>query len=293
MSASRSRPGFARPNRNPGDTPLVSTPRAAITGLQALVEGMRLLRRERTLWPLAVAPVALAVAAVSIAATIISAYSAELFALLTDWMPVLEAGAWYTWIWIGPGKAVLTLVGWLFFAAASAAAVAAAFLCANVLAAPFLDALSRKTEELVSGSVAESGQSIWSEAWRSVVSELQRIVFFVSVWAVLTAVSFIVPGAQLVTPFILVGFTILFLPLEYSSYALDRRAVSFSERRSWIFGNLAMMVAFGSGAFVTFLIPGLNFLMIPTLVVAGTLLTLRRGPATATNPSSSGHLVDR
>ena len=40
----------------------------------------------------------------------------------------------------------------------------------------------------------------------------------------------------------------------------------------------AMLICFGSAAFVTFLVPGLNFLMLPVLVVAGTQLALRRLP---------------
>jgi len=38
------------------------------------------------------------------------------------------------------------------------------------------------------------------------------------------------------------------------------------------------MVGFGGAAFGTGLVPGLNFLMLPTLVVAGTLLVLRYPP---------------
>ena len=38
------------------------------------------------------------------------------------------------------------------------------------------------------------------------------------------------------------------------------------------------MAGFGGAAFVTLLIPGLNFLMLPALVVAGTLLALRLPP---------------
>ena len=38
------------------------------------------------------------------------------------------------------------------------------------------------------------------------------------------------------------------------------------------------MVGFGAAAFASFAVPGLNFLAMPVLVVAGTLLALRIGP---------------
>jgi uncharacterized protein involved in cysteine biosynthesis len=45
------------------------------------------------------------------------------------------------------------------------------------------------------------------------------------------------------------------------------------------------MVGFGAAAFVICLVPGLNLLLIPGLVVAGTLLALRHPPAVVADKS--------
>jgi len=45
-----------------------------------------------------------------------------------------------------------------------------------------------------------------------------------------------------------------------------------------------LMAGFGSGAYLAFLVPGLNFLAMPLLVVTGTLLALRYPPAAAGPP---------
>ncbi len=88
----------------------------------------------------------------------------------------------------------------------------------------------------------------------------------------------LIPGAQ---PFALAGaalFTMLFLPLDYTGYVLDRREVRFRQRRAWVWGHRQTMLGFGAAALVSLLSPGLNFLCLPWFVTAGTLLALEVGP---------------
>ena len=254
-----------------------------IEGVRLLVEGLSLLLRERRLWALAAMPVLLTVTAVVATTVLLYEYAAPLHSLLTGWMPRPEATAWYTWIWIAPAKLLLAATGALFFALAAAMSMAIAFLLANVAAAPFLDALSRRVEALLTGAVADAGENglraLWSEGKMAIVGDLQRLLFLVALSLGITAVALIVPGGQVAAPLLLAGVTALFLPLQYAGYALDRRRVPFRGRRGWILARWPLMLAFGGTAFLTFLVPGLNFLMIPALVVAGTLLVVRHPPA--------------
>ena len=70
----------------------------------------------------------------------------------------------------------------------------------------------------------------------------------------------------------------LALPLDYASYTLDRRRLTFAEKRQWVFERIPTMVGFGSGAFLVCLVPGFNFVAMPVLVVSGTLLCLAQPP---------------
>lgn len=259
-----------------------------VTGVALVFEGLRLLLRDRRLWPLAAAPALLALSATLLAATLVYHYAGPLYGALTAWMPLPEAGAWYTWIWVGPAKLVLGLAGGLLFALATAMSLALSFLAANVAAAPFLDGLSRRVESIETGGVVESSEGglrgLWEDGRAALGGELRRLAFFALLTAAITVAGVVVPGGQLVAPPLLVGVTILFLPLEYSGYGLDRRRVPFRQRRRWIIGRWPLMIGFGGTAFLTFLVPGLNFLMLPALVVAGTLLALRHGK----NLSSGG-----
>lgn len=259
-------------------------------GLRLPLEAGRLLVKERRLWAPAAAPAGLSLLAISVAAWLLVAHAGDLYDWATAWMPTLEAADWYAWLWIGPGKAALAALGFLLFAAISGAALVLSFFLANIVASPFLDVLSQRVERIETGSVIEDGGAGWrgwlGDATRSLLEELRRAAFFLTIVGSLTLIGMLIPGSQLLTGPAMVGFAIFFLPLEYASYTLDRRRLSFRQKRSWLTANKAAVAGFGAAGFVTCLVPGLNFFAMPVLVVAGTLLALRRPPAQG-DPSSS------
>ena len=243
------------------------------------LEGARLLWRESELRRVAAAPVALAAVALLGALAAFVAFAPDVHAWIVDWLPQLEAGAWYTWLWVGPGKALFWVLGKLLLVALGGLAAVMALLVASVAAAPFHEVLSQRVERLATGAVEDQTEAGVSgaarEGVRAVREELRRLLFFVAVWAVLTAFGILVPGGQLVAPFAITLFTTLFLPLDYASYVLDRRRVSFARKRSWLRRHLGAALGFGGAALLLCAIPGLNVLAMPVLVVSGTLLALR------------------
>jgi uncharacterized protein involved in cysteine biosynthesis len=130
----------------------------------------------------------------------------------------------------------------------------------------------------VGAMAREAGRAVWEESKRTaafLAAQLGVTIFFL-----------VVPGGQVVAPFALALVTMLFLPLDYASYALDRRRVRFRERRLWMRQRAPLLLGYGAGAFAVFLVPGLNVLAMPILVTGGTLLALRHGPAGAAAPES-------
>lgn len=251
----------------------------ATAGLALHWEGLRLLRRERALWKLALVPFLIACGVCGATVVLLVAYLDVLYGFATDWLPVLEAGAWYTWLWIGPARLALALLGVSLTAALSALSVVTAFLVANLISSPFLDALSRRVEAVVAGRRDEVGGTgilgALRDGGRAMSEELRRLFFFLLVQGTIGLLGLLVPGGQLVAPVLMVLVTLMFLPLDYASYTLDRRHVRFRDKRRWILGHRLAMLGFGAGAFLTLLVPGLNFLAMPGLVVSGTLLALR------------------
>jgi CysZ protein len=256
---------------------------------------LRLLLRERRLWPLAALPLLLSVAAVVGAAGAVLAWSGEIRAFAFGLFPVLGAETWYAWLWVGPLRALFFLLGVALCAALAALAVVAAFALASLVASPFHDALARRVEEIVTGRVEaleEPGLAgVLRQATRAVREEARRLGFFAALGLSLGAVSLLVPGGQLVAGPALVLVSLLFLPLDYAGYTFDRRGVPFAERRRWVRRHLGPALGFGAAALLLCAVPGLNLLALPVLVVAGTLLALRHpiragapGARTATSP---------
>lgn len=264
------------------ESPLRSTARPlthATDGLAVHLEGLRLLRRERSLWKLALLPFGIALLTCSVTLALLVAYFDVLHGFVTGWMPTLEAEAWYHWLWVAPARVLGWGIGWVLTAAVAGLAMVIAFLFASVVSSPFLDALSRRVEAIVAGRVDElldSGvMGAVREGGRAMTEELRRLIFFLLLQGTVAFLGLVIPGGQLVAPVVMVAITVLFLPLDYASYTLDRRRIRFREKRRWILGNRLAMVGFGAGAFATLLVPGLNFLALPALVVSGTLLALR------------------
>jgi uncharacterized protein involved in cysteine biosynthesis len=258
------------------------TLRGAVSAFALPFEGGRLLLRERRLWSLALVSLLLSLAAFAAALGFLVAYAAEIHGAVTAWMPAVEATRWYTWVWVGPAKLGLGALGALLFLAVAGVCLVVAYVAASLLASPFHDALALRVERIVTGGaldVTESGVlGVLREGARAAREELRRFGFFLGVVGSLTALGLLVPGAQVLTGPAIMGFTLLFLPLDYASYTLDRRHVSFAEKRRWVWSQAPRMLGFGTAAFLTCLVPGLNFVAMPMLVVGGTLLALRFAP---------------
>jgi CysZ protein len=229
-----------------------------------------------------VAPIGFSLLAFAAAASVLVAHAGGLYEWVTLWVPTPEAASWYAWLWVGPAKAALAILGAVVFAVVAGLALLISFLVANVLASPFLDVLASRVELIETGVVEEDAPTgligTGADVLRSLREELRRALFFLAVVVSLALLGFVIPGAHLVTGPAIVGFAIFFLPLDYASYTLDRRRFSFRQKRTWLMANKPVVVGFGCAAFMICWVPGLNLLAIPLLVAGGTLLAIRNAP---------------
>ncbi len=252
-----------------------------LSGVRTFPRALRLLRQRRELWLLCTLPLATSLVAFGLAVVVFLANLDAAAALVGGWLAVADPEQSYAWIWVGPLRALAWLTRWVLLLAFAAAVYVLFTVVGGVLASPFLDELSARVERIASGEGIPPGPSglrgLLSSSGRAVVQEAKRTAFFVSVQAGLLALG-LVPGLQPLVVLAIPLFSALFLPLEYTGYVLDRRGVRFRERRGWIWRHRRAMLPFGAGALASFLIPGLNFLCLPWLVCAGTLLALEVGP---------------
>ena len=251
-----------------------------LDGVRAVPAGLRFLRAHRELWPVCAVPLLLNLCVFGLA---IWAFAANLDPLSASLASMLDAGtpeSWYEWLWVGPLRLLAWLLRWILIALFAFAVYFLFTVVGAVLASPFLDALSARVERIHSGHLPDAGRSVLSGALRAFRAEGARALFFLAIQASWIALGF-VPGLQPVAAAGLFVSSALFLPLDYTGYLLDRRGVPFSQRRAWLMRHRGCMFGFGATAFGTYLVPGLNFLCLPLLVTAGTLLALGLGPPTA------------
>jgi uncharacterized protein involved in cysteine biosynthesis len=247
----------------------------AAAGFRLPLEGARLLLRERRLWAPALVPFLLSFVTLAAVLAGLISWAGPLYAWATGWLPELNAASPLSWLWVGPAKLAIALLGAALFLAAAALGLTLAFLLAGVLAAPFHDALSRRVEALLGRDTKAPSHGILRDGLFALREELRRTCYFAALFVPLALLGLLVPPLQALTAPALFALTLFFLPLDYASYSLDRRRVSFAAKRRWLRAHAPATLGFGAAAFLACSIPGANLLAMPFLVVGGTLLALR------------------
>ena len=247
--------------------------------VRALRRAGRLLRTERALWPWAAIPFALNALAFGLAVWVFATHFEAVSAPLVRVLEVPRPTSWAGWLLAVPLWALAWCVRAVLLAAFALAIYASFTLVGGVIAAPFLDALSARVERLAGGPEVEPPRGLAAalrHAGRCMREEAKRVGFFVGVQLVLAALGF-VPGLAPFAAAAALLFSALFLPLDYTGFALDRREVPFAARRRWVLAHRFEMLAFGGFALALYAVPGLSFVCLPWLVSAGTLLVLELG----------------
>ncbi len=174
--------------------------------------------------------------------------------LIPDWLD------WLRWLlWPVFGLAFILMTFFTFT------------LVANLLAAPFYDRLAERTEELITGGPSRVGDEPFAKVVvKEMGAELRRLLYFV-LRVIPLAILSVIPGINLVAPFLWMLFNAWFLGLEYTAYPLANHGVLFPEQRQLLrkarLGSLTLggVVMFGVG------VPVLNIVVPPAAVIAATI----------------------
>ena len=216
-------------------------------------EGFSFLGARRRLWGLAAIPVLFAFIAVGGVATTFFLEIAAIHGFFDALLPTVEAGAWYTWLWVGPLKALFFLGGWLAVIVAFAVSLVAAMLLANLASAPFLDLLSEKVEKAHFG-LADPGRpfsALLTDIGRSLLDSLSLLARWGLVMVVLFALSFTAVGAPL---FAVASW--YYLGLAQLDITLARKLYKAGQRTAWARRHFPLVVGLGLPvAFVPLLAP--------------------------------------
>jgi CysZ protein len=165
---------------------------------------------------------------------------------------------------------------WPLFASAAVILVLYSFtLVANLLAAPFNGLLAEQVEALLRGRPAAPAPAPW---WAGILpglaGELRKLTYFLLRALPLLAL-FLIPGLQLVAPFLWLAFGAWYLALEYAGFPMDNHGLGFAEQHARLRRIRLNALGFGTGITLLMAVPGLNLLAMPAAVAGATALWVR------------------
>ncbi len=144
----------------------------------------------------------------------------------------------------------------------------------NLIAAPFNGFLAEAVERDLTGRALPT-QSGWSyvakEVRRSIASEFRKILYFVPRALPILAL-FLVPGLNIVAPFLWVAFGAWMLAIQYADYPMANHGLGFSEQRKCLGERRLLALGFGGAAMLALVIPIVNFIVIPASVAGATAM---------------------
>jgi len=138
---------------------------------------------------------------------------------------------------------------------------------ANILSAPFYGKLAAKTLAISGGQTVDV---IDQPVTKVVSAELRRAGYFVSRALPLLIVS-IIPGVNLLAPFLWGFFGAWGVALEYLAYPLENEGVLFGEQRQLVKGVKLGALSFGGLVALGLTLPVVNIIVAPVAVIAATL----------------------
>lgn len=208
------------------------------------------------------------------------------------WVPLLINLALYSLgIWAGThyfSKALEWLIpGWLewlrwllwplFALLLSGIAFFSFTVVANLVASPFYGPLAAKVRsQLGLPATGSEADGLVKSILADIGSECQRLAYF-AVRALPLLVLSVIPGVNLIAPFLWLLFGAWSLSLEYMAYPLEAQGMRFPQQRALAGANRMESLGFGFAVLLGLSIPVLNILIPPSAVVGATLYVAGRG----------------
>ncbi len=186
--------------------------------------------------------------------------------LIESYAPV--SGAWYA--------ATLHYLAWVAALLVTTMVVFFSFtVVGNLIASPFNELLSERTEEMVRG-VHDNGtlrlRQVLADSGRAMLVEVRKMAVFVGCMLLLLLIN-LLPGIGSALYAVLAPLlTLFFLVIEYMAFVLMRKQLNFARQRRYTFKRPLLMAGFGCSVFCLLAVPFVQFFCIPLAVVGATLL---------------------
>ncbi|MGR9088430.1 MAG: sulfate transporter CysZ [Gammaproteobacteria bacterium] len=138
---------------------------------------------------------------------------------------------------------------------------------ANLLAAPFYGKLAAKTVWIVTGQPGLAAEPPLS---RVMAAEFRRAGYFL-IRAVPLLILFVIPGLNLLAPFLWAAFGAWAMALEYMAYPLENEGMLFADQQQWARHRRLGTLSFGGVTMAGLTLPLLNIIVAPAAVIGAAL----------------------
>lgn len=145
----------------------------------------------------------------------------------------------------------------------------------NLVASPFNDLLSERTEEVLTGKTSDESFSLaqfCKDAWHTILLEARKISVFVIVMLLILPLNLLPGIGSTIYTVLAVSLTLFFLCIEYFGFVMVRKRQFFGEQRRFIFNRKFLSLGFGCGVLAILSIPFFQFFCIPLAVIGATRL---------------------
>ncbi len=144
-------------------------------------------------------------------------------------------------------------------------------LIANVIVSPFYGVLAEHALIKIEGESARTEQTPPHIAlFKGVGSSIGRLTYFM-VRAIPLLILFIIPGINIIAPFLWLGFSAWVVAQEYIAYPLEAKGLDFAQQRELVKSMRLGLFVFGGFVLLGVAVPGLNILIPPAAVLGATL----------------------
>jgi len=145
-------------------------------------------------------------------------------------------------------------------------------LMANIIAAPFNSLLAEATEKHLTGKVfSESGgmKQVMKDLIPTVLMEVRKLIYMI-LWSIpFLIMLFVIP---IIGPIIWFLFTAWMMSLQYMDYPMANHKLTFAQQRACQGKNRLFSMGFGGITMGASMIPLVNFIIMPTAVIAATII---------------------
>ncbi len=179
------------------------------------------------------------------------------------------------WSWVAYLLDIIKPLLYVFFGMTLLVLIFYTFsLLANIIASPFNSLLSEATEKYLTGQSMEDSdnfEQIIKEIIPTIIMEIKKLVYMI-LWSIpFLILLFVIP---VIGPIIWFLFTAWMMSLQYMDYPMGNHKLNFNEQRSLQGKQRLFSLGFGGVTMGASMIPFVNFIIMPTAVIAATMIWL-------------------